>query len=152
MTSRIWFITGASRGLGRLITEQALAQGDKVAATSRNPQALADLERQYGNNVQALSLDVTDTSAIRRAVDATIKTFGRIDIAVSNAGYSLFGAAEEVTDEQIDRQIATNLVGSMQVVRAVLPYMRTQSEGRIVQLSSMSGQMALPALSIYHAT
>ncbi len=152
MTSRTWFITGTSSGLGRLITQQALAQGDRVAATARDPHALADLEQRFGNRLKTFTVDVTDNAAIRRAVDGAIDIFGRIDILVNNAGYALFGAAEEVTDEQIERQIATNLIGSMQVVRAILPHMRAQGGGRILQHSSMGGQMALPALSIYHAT
>jgi NAD(P)-dependent dehydrogenase (short-subunit alcohol dehydrogenase family) len=97
-------------------------------------------------------LDVTDTAAIRKVVDSSFAELGRIDVIVSNAGYGLFGAAEELSDEQIDHIIATNLVGSIQLIRAVLPHLRAQGGGRIIQLSSYGGQVAYPGNSLYHAT
>lgn len=150
--SRSWFVTGASAGLGRLMTERLLARGDRVAATVRREGTLDDLRRRYDEHLLVANADVTDTAALRTAVDRAFKAFGRIDVVVSNAGYGLFGAGEEVSDAQIDRQIATNLVGSIQLVRACLPHLRRQQGGRIVQISSEGGQIAYPNFSLYHAT
>ncbi|MGG5214572.1 MULTISPECIES: SDR family oxidoreductase [Rahnella] len=150
--TKTWFITGTSTGLGRLLTGQLLLRGDRVIATLRKPGALDDLLASYGDRLQILMLDITDTSAIRTAVGAAFAKAGRIDVVVSNAGYGLFGAGEEVSDGQIERQIATNLVGSIQLIRAVLPHLRTQGGGRIVQVSSEGGQIAYPNFSLYHAT
>ncbi|MEW6343941.1 MAG: SDR family oxidoreductase [Paraburkholderia sp.] len=147
-----WFITGTSSGLGRLLAERLLARGDRVAATVRNAAALDDLSGRYGERLHTLTLDVTDANAVREAVGRAFEAMGRIDVVVSNAGYGLFGAAEEVTDEQIDRQIATNLTGSIQLIRAALPYLREQGGGRIVQVSSEGGQTVYPGFSLYHAT
>lgn len=149
---RTWFITGVSSGFGRHITEQLLARGDRVAGTVRNQSAVADLQAQYGAQLWIATLDMTDTPAIRRVVDAAWQRFGRIDVLVSNAGYGLFGAAEEVTDAQLLHQIDTNLIGSMQLVRAFLPHFRRQQGGRILQLSTVGGQAAFPGASIYHAS
>jgi len=150
--TKTWFITGTSTGLGRLLTGQLLLRGDRVIATLRKPGALDDLLASYGDRLQILMLDITDTSAIRTAVGAAFAKVGRIDVVVSNAGYGLFGAGEEVSDGQIERQIATNLVGSIQLIRAVLPHLRAQGGGRIVQVSSEGGQIAYPNFSLYHAT
>ncbi len=150
--SKTWFITGASSGLGREMTGQLLARGDTVVGTVRREGALADLEQQYGDRLVVMILDLTDTASIRATVDAAFQRIGRIDVAVSNAGYGLFGAAEEVTDAQIERQIATNLTGSIQLIRAALPHLRRQGGGRIVQVSSEGGQIAYPNFSLYHAT
>jgi len=149
---KTWLITGTSTGLGRLLAERLLARGDRVVATLRKPGALDGLLAQYGDKLQILTLDVRDTPAIRAAVADAFARMGRIDVVVSNAGYGLFGAAEEVSDAQIERQIATNLVGSIQFVRAVLPHLRAQGGGRIVQVSSEGGQIAYPNFSLYHAT
>jgi NAD(P)-dependent dehydrogenase (short-subunit alcohol dehydrogenase family) len=113
---------------------------------------LRALQEQYGEQLLLDTLDVTDTAAVHRVVDAAFARFGRIDVVVNNAGYGLVGAAEEVTDAQIVHQINTNLVGSIQVVRAALPHLRAQGGGRILQLSSMGGQWAMPGMSLYHAT
>lgn len=150
--SKTWFITGASSGLGYQMTEQVLARGDRVIGAVRRPDALVDLQRQYGNRLAMATLDLIDTSSIRAAVDHAFQSVSRIDVIVSNAGYGLVGAAEEVTDDQIDRQIATNLTGSIQLIRAVLPHLRRQGGGRIVQVSSEGGQIAYPNFSLYHAT
>ena len=151
-TSKIWFITGASSGLGRTMTELLLAQGQRVAATARKPEALDDLKAQHGDRLWVQALDVTDTAAIRQVIDAAFRDLGRVDVVVSNAGYGLFGAAEELTDEQITQQIDTNLTGSVQVIRAALPHLRAQGGGRILQVSSEGGQIAYPNFSLYHAT
>ncbi|WP_079420249.1 SDR family oxidoreductase [Thiomonas intermedia] len=150
--SKTWFITGASSGLGYQMTEQVLARGNRVIGAVRRPDALVDLQRQYGNRLAVATLDLIDTSSIRAAVDHAFQSASRIDVIVSNAGYGLVGAAEEVTDGQIDRQIATNLTGSIQLIRAVLPHLRRQGGGRIVQVSSEGGQIAYPNFSLYHAT
>ncbi|EJN07866.1 SDR family oxidoreductase [Herbaspirillum sp. YR522] len=147
-----WLITGTSTGLGRLMVQQLLARGDRVAATLRRPGALDDLQSQYGQQLQVLVLDVTDTEQVKSVVEQAFQRLGRIDVAVSNAGYGLFGAGEEISDAQIDRQIATNLTGSIHFIRALLPRMRQQGGGRIVQVSSEGGQIAYPNFSLYHAT
>lgn len=149
---KTWLITGTSAGLGRLMTERLLERGDRVVATLRRPGTLAELQARHGDRLQVLILDVTDTPALRRVVADAFERVGRIDVAVSNAAYGLFGAAEEASDAQIERQIATNLVGSIQFIRAVLPHMRAQGGGRIVQVSSEGGQIAYPSFSLYHAT
>ncbi|SDF16324.1 Short-chain dehydrogenase [Fontibacillus panacisegetis] len=149
---KTWFITGTSSGFGRSLTELLLERGDRVAATIRKDNALNDLKDRYGEQLWVATLDVTDNKAIRTVVDQAFKDLGNIDVVVNNAGYGLFGAAEEVSDEQITHQFDTNVIGSIQVIRAALPYLRTQGGGRIIQLSSMGGQVAFPALSIYHAT
>ncbi|WP_144633902.1 SDR family oxidoreductase [Bordetella genomosp. 13] len=150
--SKTWFITGASAGLGRLLAERLLARGDRVVATARRDGALDDLQSRHGDRLRVLKLDVTDTQAIRARVGEAFQAMGRIDVVVSNAAYGLFGAAEELSDQQIDRQIATNLTGSIQLIRAVLPHLRAQGGGRIVQVSSEGGQIAYPDFSLYHAT
>jgi len=150
--TKTWLITGTSSGLGRLLAERLLARGDRVIATLRRDGALDDLKRQYNDRLHILTLDVTDTPALRSGIAEAFETAGRIDVIVSNAGYGLFGAGEEVTDAQIERQIATNLIGSIQVIRAALPHLRAQGGGRIVQVSSEGGQIAYPNFSLYHAT
>lgn len=150
--SKTWLITGTSTGLGRLLTERLLERGGRVAATLRRPGALDDLIERHGDRLRVFTLDVTDTPGIRRVVSEAFEALGRIDVVVSNAGYGPFGAAEEADDGQIERQIATNLTGSIQLIRAALPHLRDQGGGRIVQVSSEGGQMAYPNFSLYHAT
>jgi NAD(P)-dependent dehydrogenase (short-subunit alcohol dehydrogenase family) len=152
MMTQTWLITGTSSGFGRILTERLLARGDRVAATLRRTDALDDLKAQYGDRLWIASLDLTDTAAIRTTVDRAFADFGPIDVAVSNAGYGLFGAGEEVTGDQIDHQIATNLTGSIQFIRKVLPHMRHQGGGHILQVSSEGGQIAYPNFGLYHAT
>jgi NAD(P)-dependent dehydrogenase (short-subunit alcohol dehydrogenase family) len=149
---KTWFITGTSTGFGRDLTEQLLSRGDRVAATLRRPETLDVLAARHGEQLWIRQLDVTDTAAIRRVVDAAFADLGRIDVVVSNAGYGLLGAAEEVTDEQIEQQLQTNVVGSIQLTRAVLPHLRAQGGGKILQLSTMGGQVAFPGMSLYHAS
>lgn len=150
--SKTWMITGTSAGFGRLLTERLLTRGDRVAATLRRPGPLDDLQAHFGERLRVVHLDVTDTAGVRQGVADAFATLGRIDVVVSNAAYGLFGAAEELSDAQINQQIATNLVGSIQLIRAVLPHLRHQGGGRIVQVSSEGGQIAYPGFSLYHAT
>ena len=147
-----WFITGTSSGIGRDLTEQLLARGDRVAATVRRADALDAMKARYGSQLWTATLDVTDTAAVRHTVDRAFAELGRIDVVVSNAGYALFGAAEEVEDAQIRAQIDTNLIGSIQLIRAALPHLRAQGGGRILQVSSEGGQIAYPNFSLYHTT
>ena len=151
-THRSWFITGVNSGFGRNMTEQLLARGDRVAGTVRKMDAMNDLKAKYGDKLWLARLDVTDTPEIRVVVNKAFADLGNIDVVVNNAGYGLFGAAEELTDDQILQQINTNLIGSIQVVRAALPHLRKQGGGRIIQISTYGGQAALPGGSLYHAS
>ncbi|MCF3934061.1 SDR family oxidoreductase [Acuticoccus sp. M5D2P5] len=148
---KTWFITGASAGLGRIMAETLLTRGDRVVGTARRTGALDDLAAAYPSTFTVVPLDVTDSAAVRRTVDTAFAA-GRIDVLVNNAGYGLFGAAEEASDADIERQVATNLVGAMAVIRAALPHLRAQGGGRIMQVSSEGGQFAYPGFSSYHAT
>jgi NAD(P)-dependent dehydrogenase (short-subunit alcohol dehydrogenase family) len=152
MTQRTWIITGVNSGFGRAMTEQLLERGDRVAGTVRSPDAVKDLSDRHGDRFRAHRLDLTDTVSIRTVVDRAFADFGTVDVIVNNAGYGLFGAAEEVTDEQVRHIIDTNLLGSIQVIRAALPHLRAQASGRIIQLSTFGGQAAWPGGSMYHAT
>jgi NAD(P)-dependent dehydrogenase (short-subunit alcohol dehydrogenase family) len=152
MSHRTWLITGVSSGFGRHLTEQLLERGDRVVGTVRETGKVSDLIERYPEAYHAELLDVTDTAAIREVVERSFGRFERIDVIISNAGYGLFGAAEELTDEQVERIVATNLVGPIQLIRAVLPHLRAQAGGRIIQISSYGGQVAFPGNSMYHAT
>ncbi len=152
LMSKTWFITGTSSGIGRALTQRLLDHGDRVAATLRTVSALDDLAARFGDRLWTAALDVTDTAEVRHVVGRAFAALGRIDVVVNNAGYGLFGAAEEVTDEQIERQFDTNVVGSIQVIRASLPHLRAQGGGRIMQVSSEGGQIAYPNFSLYHAS
>jgi NAD(P)-dependent dehydrogenase (short-subunit alcohol dehydrogenase family) len=149
---RTWFITGASRGFGREWTEAALERGDRVAASARDVRSLDALVAEYGDDVLPLQLDVTDKPAVDAAVAQVVERFGRLDIIVNNAGYGLFGAVEEITEEQARAQIETNLFGALWVTKAAIPYLRAQSSGHIVQVSSVGGVTAFPNLGLYHAS
>lgn len=152
MTQRTWFITGINSGFGRQMTELLLERGDRVCGTLRKMNSVDDLKEKYGDRLWVAQLDVTDTPAIYTVIDQAFSQMGRIDVVVSNAGYGLIGAAEELTVEQITHQINTNLVGSIHVVRASLPHLRAQGGGRMIQLSTVGGQSAYPGGSVYHAT
>jgi NAD(P)-dependent dehydrogenase (short-subunit alcohol dehydrogenase family) len=151
--SKVWFITGTSRGFGRAFAESALDRGDKVAATARNVAALGDLVTKYGDDaVLPLTLDVTDKAAVDAAVSAAHEKFGRLDVVVNNAGFGLFGMVEEITEQQLRDQMETNLFGAFWVSQAVLPILRGQGTGHIVQISSVGGIAAFPSLGAYHAS
>lgn len=149
--TKVWFITGSSRGLGRTLTTAVLAKGDLVAATARQPQQLADLVADYPSQILALPLDVTDQEAVSLAVEQAVQHFGRIDVLVNNAGFGIVGAAEAFTEEQVRSQLETNLYGPINITRAVLPYMRRQRSGRILQISSIGGRVGNAGVSIYQA-
>jgi len=145
----VWFITGASSGLGRHLVEQALASGARVVATARNPAALDDLAARAPEMCLAAALDVTDTAAIRRVVAEAHARWGRLDVVVNNAGYGLVGALEECDDLQIERNLATNLMGPVQVIRAALPFLRTQRSGHLINLSAAAAIGNYPGFSVY---
>jgi NAD(P)-dependent dehydrogenase (short-subunit alcohol dehydrogenase family) len=152
MAQRVWFITGAAGGLGRHMTEQLLRRGERVAATARRIERLDDLAAEHGERLWRAELDMTDTAAIRRVVADAAAALGSIDVAISNAGYVLLGPAESLADEEIARQIGTNLTGPIQLLRALVSRMRAQGGGRIIQISSEYGQATRPGISLYHAT
>ena len=150
--SKTIFITGASRGFGKLWAEALLKRGDKVAAAVRNPAALNDLVKKYGDNILPIQLDVNDREAGKAAVEKIVKRFGRIDVLINNAGYGLFGTVEETTEEQARAQMETNFFGLLWVTQAVLPVMRAQKSGHIIQVSSFLGVVTLPTLGLYNAS
>src|SRR6266536_2420515 len=152
MAQRTWLITGVSSGFGCELTRQLLARGDRVVGTVRDTVKVADLREQYPETFRAEELDVTDTAAIRAVIERSFAQLGRIEVIISNAGYGLFGAAEELSDAQIEHIVATNLLGPIQLIRAVLPHLRAQGGGRVIQISSYGGQVAFPGISMYHAT
>jgi NAD(P)-dependent dehydrogenase (short-subunit alcohol dehydrogenase family) len=150
--SKNWFITGTSKGFGRIWAEAALERGDRVAATARGAGSLDALVERHGQLVLPLELDVTDRTAVDAAVAEAQERFGGLDIVVNNAGYGLFGTIEEVSDEQARAQIETNLFGALWVTKAALPQMREQGSGHILQVSSIGGVQAFPGLGLYHAS
>lgn len=149
--NKVWFITGSSRGLGRSLTEAVLKSGDAVAATARNTDQLKDLVEEFGSQILPLQLDVTSFEQVYKTVDKAVKHFGRLDVLVNNAGFGIVGAAEAFTDEQVRSQLETNLYAPIEITRAVLPYMRKQGGGRILQISSIGGRVGNAGLTIYQA-
>ena len=148
---RIWFITGASRGFGALVTEAALAAGDAVVATARNPAGLAE---KFGSqpNLLSVALDVTDEAQAHAAVGAALKRFGRIDVLLNNAGFGLLGGVEESSGAEVERLFKTNVFGLLAVTRAVLPAMRRQRSGHVINISSVGGYASYPGWGVYCAT
>ena len=149
---RVWFITGASTGFGRLLAEQVLEAGGSVIATARKPEQIADLADKFPRNALAVALDVTEQVAVEGAVDAAIERFGRIDVLVNNAGYGLAGAIEEATEHEFLPVFETNLFGLIRVTRELLPHMRLQRSGHIVNLSSIGGLIGSPGWGYYNAS
>jgi NAD(P)-dependent dehydrogenase (short-subunit alcohol dehydrogenase family) len=150
--SKVWFITGCSKGFGRIWAEAALERGDRVAATARDASTLEALAEKYGDSVLTMALDVQDRDADFAAVEKAREAFGRLDVVVNNAGYGLFGAIEEVSQEEARDQIETNLFGALWVTQAALPIMREQGSGHIIQVSSIGGVTAFPEVGLYHAS
>jgi NAD(P)-dependent dehydrogenase (short-subunit alcohol dehydrogenase family) len=150
--SKVWFITGASSGLGRALAEEVLAQGYRVIATARRTSRLRNLVEKYSDAVRAVRLDVTSPDDVRNSVVEAIKGFGRIDVVVNNAGYGLVGAIEEPSDEQIRQLFETNVFGVLNVLRETLPILRRQRSGHIINISSRLGFAAFPSYGYYSAT
>ncbi|CAG2152512.1 oxidoreductase [Cupriavidus numazuensis] len=150
-TGKVWFITGASRGFGLEIARAALARGDSVVATARRPQAIIDVLGDH-ERLLAVALDVNSDEQAIAAADAAVARFGRIDVLVNNAGYGLLGAVEEASREEVQNQFATNVFGLLGVTRAVLPHMRRQRSGHIMNMSSVGGYAAYPGWGVYGAT
>lgn len=149
---KTWFITGASRGFGRIWTEAALKRGDNVTATARNLADVADLKGRFGDAVLPLALDVTNAGQVQQVVQQAYAHFGRFDVLVNNAGASLFAATEEATDEQIHDLFDANYLGMVRVLRAALPLLRKQGNGHILGVSSGLGITSLPLIGFYCAT
>jgi NAD(P)-dependent dehydrogenase (short-subunit alcohol dehydrogenase family) len=150
--TKVWFITGTSTGLGRALAQEVIADGDRLVATARDTSTLDDLVALAPDRVRALPVDVTDPTAVRLAVDTALKDFGRIDVLVNNAGYALRGALEELSETELRRQFDTNVFGALDVTRAVLPAMRAQRSGCIVQMSSVGGVLATLGGTAYAGT
>lgn len=150
--SKTIFITGASRGFGRIWAEAFLKRGDKVIATARNTKDLDSLKQQYGDAVLPLTLDVNDRKAAFEAISKAKSHFGTIDVLINNAGYGLIGTIEETGEQEARDQIETNIFGLLWVTQAVLPVMREQGHGHIIQVSSVLGIATLPVLGVYNAT
>src|SRR5580704_6270944 len=147
-----WFITGSSRGLGRALVQAALDAGDLVVATARRPEQLADLAEQYGDRVLPLALDVTDAGAVQAAVDAGVKRFGRLDVVVNNAGYANVAPIETGDETDFRAQFETNFWGVYHVSKAVIPQLRAQGGGTVVQFSSVGGRVGgSPGIASYQA-
>jgi NAD(P)-dependent dehydrogenase (short-subunit alcohol dehydrogenase family) len=150
--SKVWLITGASRGLGRAFTEEILKAGHRVVATARNPEQLADVATKFGRSVRTVSLDVTNEAQAKRAVDAAIETFGGLDVLVNNAGYGNVCPVEDTPVADFRAQIETNLFGVIIMTKAVLPYFRERGSGHIIQISSIGGRVGPTGRAAYAAS
>lgn len=147
--NKVWFITGTSRGFGRVWTEAALKRGDKVAATARNPESIADFKERFGENVLTLELDVTKPEQVKAAVQQAHAHFGKLDIVLNNAGYALVSTIEEADPAEIRALYETNIVGPVAVIQAALPLLRKQGYGHIIGVSSSLGHVTLPVIGYY---
>jgi NAD(P)-dependent dehydrogenase (short-subunit alcohol dehydrogenase family) len=152
MSEKVWFLTGASRGFGRIWAEAALERGDKVVATARSTQSLADLAERYGDRLLPLALDVTNPEQARSVVAQAHAHFGRLDVIVNNAGYALVGAVEEAAEADVLQEFDTNFFGALRVIQAALPFLRQQGGGRILGVSSVAGVVAGPITGFYNAS
>ncbi|GAA3664553.1 SDR family NAD(P)-dependent oxidoreductase [Microbacterium marinilacus] len=150
--NKTWFVTGASSGFGRIWTEAALNRGDKVFATARNASALDDLTERFGDLVATASLDVTDRAAVFATVKTAHERFGRLDVILSNAGYSYTGAIEELDFDDAKANFDTNVFGTLSVIQATLPYLRAQQSGHILTVSSIGGIASFPTGGAYVAS
>ncbi len=147
--NKVWFITGSSRGFGRVWAEAALKRGDEVAATARKLESIADLKEQFGDNVLTLALDVTNTEQVKAALQEAHAHFGRLDVVLNNAGYSLVGTIEEASADDIRALYETNILGPVAVIQAALPILRQQGYGHILGTSSNLGHVTLPVIGYY---
>ncbi|QBD80878.1 SDR family NAD(P)-dependent oxidoreductase [Ktedonosporobacter rubrisoli] len=150
--TKVWFITGASRGLGREWAEAALERGDKVAVTARKIETLDELVQKFGANVLPLQLDVTNRAQAFNAVEQAAEHFGSLDVVINNAGYGHFGMVEELSEDDVRAQMETNFFGTLWVTQAAQPIMRKQQAGRIIQVTSEGGIRAFPNIGAYHAS
>lgn len=150
--AKVWFITGSNVGLGRSITETALAAGDKVIATTRKPASLADMQQQYGDQLLVAQVDVTDFEQIKAAVASGVAAFGRIDVVVSNAGFGGIGSLEDMPMELIVNQVDTNFMGAVRLAKATLPVLRAQQGGRIIFISSIGARITTAGAAAYYAS
>lgn len=150
--TKVWLITGSSSGFGRALAEAVLRHGDYLVATARKPEQLNDLVEQYPDTTQAVRLDVTEPESIDEAIATAKDAFGRIDVVVNNAGYGLLGGIEEVSDTEVRHQFETNLFGALNVIRAVLPQLRQQQSGHILNVSSVGGFCGFAGFGIYNGT
>jgi NADP-dependent 3-hydroxy acid dehydrogenase YdfG len=151
-TDKVWLITGSSTGLGRALAQAVLERGYHLVATARQPEQLKELSDRYPDRVTTIALDVTNAQSIQQAIEAALNAYNRIDVLVNNAGYGTVGAIEEVNDDDIRRQFDTNLFGAINVTRAVLPTLREQRSGHILNISSANGISAFAGVGIYSAT
>jgi NAD(P)-dependent dehydrogenase (short-subunit alcohol dehydrogenase family) len=149
--SKVWLVTGSSRGLGRQLAEAVLASGHRLVATARKPEQLTDLKERYGYQVHTVALDVTDSAAARSAVQSAVEAFGRLDVVVNNAGYGNIAPIEDLTDEDLRAQMDTNFYGVVNVTRAAIPLLRGQRSGHIIQVSSIGGRLGAAGLSAYQS-
>lgn len=152
MSGKVWFITGASRGFGRIWAEAALKRGDKVAATARNLADVADLAESYGDAALPLALDVNDAAAVQNVVTRAFAHFGRLDVVLNNAGYALVGAIEEAHEADVRAEFDTNVFGTLRVIQVALPLLRRQGSGHIIGVSSVAGIVAGPITGFYNAS
>ena len=150
--NRVWFITGSSRGFGRVWTEAALKRGDKVVATARKLESISDFSEKYGDQVLPLELDVTKPEQVKEAVQKAHEHFGKLDIVLNNAGYSLVGTIEEANADEIRALYETNIIGPVSVIQAALPILRAQGSGHILGTSSNIGHFTLPVLGYYSSS
>lgn len=151
-SNKVWLITGCSSGLGRAIAKEALVSGAKVAATAREVTDIQDFQKEFPDTVLLINMDVTNSQQIKTAVEETKKKFGRIDVLVNNAGCGMLGAIEEVPDKEVRRLFETNFFGLLEVTRVILPIMRAQKSGHIVNISAVGGIVATQCLGVYNAT
>ncbi|KQX55270.1 SDR family NAD(P)-dependent oxidoreductase [Paenibacillus sp. Root444D2] len=152
MDNKVWFITGASRGFGRIWAEAALSRGDKVAATARTQESIADLKDRFGDAVLPMALDVTNTNQVQHVVRQAHAHFGRLDVVLNNAGYTLVGTAEEADEIDVRDLFDTNYFGTLRVIQAALPLLRQQGKGHILGVSSAMGIVAAPLIGFYCAS
>jgi NAD(P)-dependent dehydrogenase (short-subunit alcohol dehydrogenase family) len=152
MSQKVWFITGASRGFGRIWAEAALKRGDRVVATGRSLNGVADLAERYGDLVLPLALDVTNQEQVSEVVKQAHEHFGRFDVVINNAGYALVGAIEETDEASVRAEFETNFFGAVRVIKEVLPLLREQGHGHILGVSSVAGVVASPLIGFYHAS
>ena len=149
--AQVWIVTGSSRGLGRAIAEDALAAGHHVVATARRPEQLKDLVDQYGKSVLPLQLDVSDEDQVSSVVGKAIEAFGRVDVVVNNAGYGDISSVEDVDLDDFRRQIDTNFYGVVYMTKAVIPVMRKQGTGHVIQISSLGARISGPGMTAYQS-